>query len=186
MPINPGSITAKGDNELLAAGRAASTVRSSLSLLSVVFTWLSDELDLDLPNPVVRLRKPAVNNARTRRLEPAEKARLFGALIDTGAQAALGCVRLLLATAVRRGELCALRWEDVDLTRRVALVRLGKNGHARTLPLSKEAVAALQALGARARGPVVPMRPESLSQGFERACRRVRRVAERHGSGIGA
>ena len=49
-----------------------------------------------------------------------------------------------LETAMRSGEICALTWENVDLNRRVAHLPMTKNGHARVVPLSKEAVRLLE------------------------------------------
>ena len=46
---------------------------------------------------------------------------------------------LAIETAMRRGELLALEWEDIDLERRELLVRRSKNGIPRTIPLSTRA-----------------------------------------------
>lgn len=154
-------------DERLAAGRAASTVRAELSLLSVVFRWLSDDCDLDIANPVARIRKPRAPNARSRRIEAGEWLAILERV--DGRVAAL--LTLLRATGMRRGELCALRWEDVDLGRRIALVKVSKNGHARTVPLSRTAVSALQDLGVRPTGPVASVLPGTLSSLFRKAAR---------------
>jgi integrase len=44
-------------------------------------------------------------------------------------------LRLALTTGARKSELQGLRWSDIDLTRRVAVLRHSKNGEQRTLPL---------------------------------------------------
>jgi len=49
-------------------------------------------------------------------------------------------------TAMRNGEMLALRWADVDLVRRVARVVESKNGDAREVPLSSTAVQLLGCL----------------------------------------
>jgi integrase len=49
-------------------------------------------------------------------------------------------------TAMRLGELLSLRWRDVHLTRRLAVLNETKNGDARSVPLSTTAIATLSAL----------------------------------------
>src|SRR3712207_8137699 len=49
-------------------------------------------------------------------------------------------VMLAIETSMRRGELLALRWEHVDLERRVAHLPRTKNGSSRDVPLSTRAV----------------------------------------------
>lgn len=72
-------------------------------------------------NPTVGLELPAIRSRRDRIVSPDEAAKLLNALSE--------CDRALWATAMyaglRRGELQALRWEDVDLDRRVIHVRRG-------------------------------------------------------------
>lgn len=53
---------------------------------------------------------------------------------------------IAIETGMRRSELLALRWADIDLTARVAHVRLSKNGDARDIPLSRRAVQTLDGL----------------------------------------
>ena len=95
----------------------------------------------------------------------------------------LPLVRLALETAMRRGELLALQWENVDLKRRTAHLPDTKNGDARTVPLSTTAVGILRALPSRpkaergkpverAAGPVFPTTAMALRKGFARAIER--------------
>lgn len=94
---------------------------------------------------------------------------------------------------MRRGEIVALRWEHVDLKRRVAHLPATKNGRARDVPLSPRAVAILQALqdddakgeernGAADMGRVFKVRGDAVTRAFERAVARARKryVAECH------
>jgi integrase len=66
-------------------------------------------------------------------------------------------VRLALATAMRQGELIGLEWKNVDLERKVAKLLDTKNGEARNVPLSTEAVKALEDMSPASDG-VVPLR----------------------------
>lgn len=95
---------------------------------------------------------------------------------------------------MRRSELATLRWEHVDLGRRVAHLPETKNGNSRDVPLSQVAVEALAALLPnranalrRRKGPIVPaslngpvfaVHPDGITQAFERALQRARKAYE--------
>lgn len=66
-------------------------------------------------------------------------------------------VLLALETAMRRGELLSMRWDNVNLTAQTALLPMTKNGTARIVPLSKEAIAVLRALLGGITGPTFPL-----------------------------
>lgn len=71
------------------------------------------------PAPLVDgVARPSERNARTRRLEGDELPRLLAVCPPH-----MGLlVRFALETAARLGELLALRWEDVNIARRVAVL----------------------------------------------------------------
>jgi integrase len=79
------------------------------------------EWELLRRNPASRLRAPhSSQRAPIRALTDAEKQRLLAA---TKGSSIHGIVLLALATGMRRGELLALRWSDVDLTNGTIAVR---------------------------------------------------------------
>jgi len=98
-------------------------------------------------NPCVGVKKPEPPKARTRRIPDDEIERI---LLASGYQreirpetqtARVGAAFLYaIETAMRAGEICNQRWEHIDLERRVVHLPKTKNGHARDVPLSKEAV----------------------------------------------
>lgn len=63
---------------------------------------------------------------------------------------------LALETAMRRGELLALDWDNIRLQDRVAYLPLTKNGSSRSVPLSSTAVAVLEGLTSNAARPRFP------------------------------
>jgi integrase len=72
----------------------------------------------------------------------AEAGRLLEAIRD-GWRDWFGFFAFLLLTGARRGEAAGLRWEDVDLSRRMVTIRrsyeaVPKSGRARTVPISSE------------------------------------------------
>ncbi|MHB8254917.1 MAG: site-specific integrase [Acidiferrobacter sp.] len=77
-----------------------------------------------------------------------------------------------IETAMRRGEIAAMRWEHLDRKARVLLVPETKNGTPpRRAPLSAVALAVLDALPSQVEGEVWGMRSDSISQAFKRVCK---------------
>src|SRR4029077_12266407 len=113
-------------NELLAEGRDPSTVRNALMPLRVIYRRAIEDGDLAV-NPTAHLRLPAVRGRRERIASPEE-----GQLVPS---ALPGRARAIWATALyaglRRGELMALRWEDVDLAQGVIHVERSYDEKAR-------------------------------------------------------
>jgi integrase len=95
-------------NEMLAAGKDASTIRNTIAPVRVLYRQAVDDIPV---NPTARLQLPSSEGRRDRIATPEEAAELIGALQERD--------RALWATAMyaglRRGELLALRLEDIDL-----------------------------------------------------------------------
>ncbi len=75
---------------------------------------------------------------------------------------------------MRRGELLALTWDNVDLKQRTAHLPDTKNGESRTVPLSTRAVTILDGLERSHTGRVFPISPMALRKGFAREIARAR------------
>lgn len=136
-------------------GLSASTVRKELNLLSRLIDLGGKEWGYPLPsNPCAMVSRPPPGRARERRLENGEFERIVSA---SEPHVAL-LVRFAIETAARLGELLALRWQDVDTTKRVALIR-GIDGRGtknddavRAVPLSSAAISVLDELKKLPRG----------------------------------
>ncbi len=150
----------------------AQTVRKDLSLLHrVVVTAVKDwGISLPLGNPVALVRLPSQPNGRDRRLETGEEEKLLKALKDTPTVRTI--VELALETAMRRGEIAAMKWEHVNLKARTLLIPDTKTGTPRTVPLSTKAIALLSNLPRNIKGVVFDVAPDSITQAFDRACTR--------------
>ena len=80
---------------------------------------------------------------------------------------------------MRRGEMVLFEWKDVDFTRQTIFLRTSKNGSARSVPLSTEAISLLQALPRNDNGKVFGVRPDTLTQAFSRSLQRARKEYEK-------
>lgn len=118
------------------------TIRLDLALISKLFKHARREWGMEsLRNPVDAVRRPSLRGtARTRRLEDGEEEKLLKAAHDDLKPAIL----FALETAMRREEIASLAWREIDLKKRTAHLPKTKNGDARTVPLSRRAVAILR------------------------------------------
>ena len=89
---------------------------------------------------------------RERYLSPEELARLGKALSQAeesgAAWQAVGCIKLLLATGLRKDEALSLKWSDVDVERRRLVLPETKTGRS-VRPLSRPAIAILTGIRGR-------------------------------------
>ena len=150
------------------------TVIRELAYISAIVNHARREWGINVPNPVQMVRKPQSPQARSRVLTDEEVSKLLTALEPTGRRShwTKPAVQLALATAMRRGELLSLRWEDVDLQNRTAFLSDTKNGDSRTVPLSTAAVQVLAELPRHISGVVIPVKFFTLDAAFKRARKR--------------
>lgn len=149
----------------------ANTVIRELAYLSSVINHARREWGVNLENPVSLVRKPTSPPGRDRVLAFDEQARLLDALQPIGRRSTwiLPLVLLALETAMRRGELLALNWADIDQKKRVAVLRETKNGEGRVVPLSTKAIEVLQTIPHSLSGKVFPINSFAVAASFERA-----------------
>ena len=107
-------------HELQAGGLGASTIRTTIAALRAVCRHAVDRGDL-IANPCSGVKLPVPGKHASRVADPAEAAALIAAVPERD--------RALWATAMyaglRRGELQALRWSDVDLATGIIRVERG-------------------------------------------------------------
>jgi integrase len=153
---------------------AAGTVVRNLAYISSVINHARREWGITVANPIPLVRKPTAPKGRDRLLSADELARLLRALEPTGRRNPWmqPLVQLALETAMRRGELLALRWSDIDLSGRTATLWQTKNGDKRVVPLSSRAIAVLQSMPRNIGGVVFPINGFTVSAAFERALER--------------
>ncbi len=156
-------------DQRLSSGASPFTVNNELILLSHLFSVASREWGMEsIDNPVSKVKRPKLPEGRERRLLPGEEQKLLAALGKTTRPLAI----LAIETAMRRGELLSLIWENVDLERSVALLPDTKNGTSRLVPLSTRAIETLKSLRDKNSGQVFGISKHHASKSFREACQK--------------
>lgn len=149
----------------------AGAVIRDLSLLSSAISHARREWGVTAANPCALVRKPPTPPGRSRLLTPDEEARLLDSLSPTGRRSPwmIPLVQLALETAMRRGELLALKWENINLDSQTAYLPITKNGTPRLVPLSSKAIKVLVTLPRLPTGFVFGISAQTMEAAFKRA-----------------
>jgi len=139
------------------------TVKHEINIVRRVLKHATLEWGLFLPQGVPNVRLPKLPKGRARRVTAEElqriKKHLSPIMVDL--------VDLALETGMRRGELLAIKYSDVDWANRRLNVPETKNGSTRTVPLTNQARSILTKY--RYQQCFFKLAPDSLSQAFRRA-----------------
>jgi site-specific recombinase XerD len=147
MPTNVASITREHLQEylthILTAGKKPATVALVVKVAKQFFGWCVEEGEI-AASPAERLKTPNVpdpvtpvlNDDQLRRLLKTAEGKDFTSRRDTA------ILRVMIDTGIRLSECAGLKLEDMDLDQHVALV-MGKGRRARTVPLGRKAIAAV-------------------------------------------
>jgi integrase len=146
---------------MLAEGLSASTIRNALMPLRVIFRRAVEDGNVAI-NPCEKLRLPAVRGTRDRIASPEEAAKLIEALPEKDR----GLWVCAMYAGLRRGELMALRIEDVDLASGVIRVERSFDPKERTF-VEPKSRAGKRNRPCRRCAPRLPDRPQA-APGMER------------------
>jgi integrase len=150
----------------------AGAVIRELAYISSIINHSRREWGINMTNPVPFVKKPPSPQGRNRTLNNDELERLFKACtprVKNGNIWVLPIVKFALASAMRRGEMLGLHWDEINFQKRTAHIPLTKNGTSRTVPLSSEAIAILNGLPRSLDGRVFPINGPNLSVIFDKA-----------------
>ncbi len=175
LPAITGKVMAEHKKQRLKQVSPA-TFNRELNVLSHVFTVAQKEWHTYLPwgNPVALVRRPRADDKRERRLNPQEEKLLLAAADADQGEPIGAIIRFALETAMRRGEIAAMRFNHVHKEARTLAVPETKTGEPRKVPLSIRALAVLETLPGRTDGPVWGVHAASISRAFDRALTRAR------------
>ncbi len=149
------------------------TVRKEVSLLGRILKLAQREWDIYLPreNPVDSISMPPKGKGRDRRLQPNEETELLKAAKEYGGFIEDIIIILALETGARRDETANLHWENINFTKRTAILKDTKNTDDREVPLSKKAIDVIKRQPRHINGLVFPIRGDSITKAFGRVCK---------------
>ncbi|WP_256251196.1 tyrosine-type recombinase/integrase [Mycobacterium malmoense] len=129
---------------ILDSGAEPATARIRQQAVRRFAAWLTDEGKIE-ENPFLGLKAPKLDTKLVERLSDDELRLMLKAcagkeLHDRRDEA---CLRLLVETGMRAGELLALSVHDVDLAAGVVTIRKGKGGRGRHVPFEAHTGAAI-------------------------------------------
>lgn len=167
--LSPSKIAKYRDERLLEI--APSTIIRELAYFSSIINHARREWGINIPNPVLSVRKPSQPQGRNRVLSHEEERQLLHACEPKANRNIYTRPFVILAieTAMRRGEILSLHWSNIDLVKCTAYLALTKNGESRTVPLSTRVIETLQALPRSIDGRVLPINFAALETNFKRA-----------------
>lgn len=161
------------------------TVVHELNMISRIYKAAMLDWGIAIPQgvPTAAVRKPRIENARTRRLEPGEWMMLSEALSQCASPAPLAVAEFAIETAARLSEIMSLQWSDVDLKSRTARLRgvdgrITKNNDSfREIPLTTKAgdILSAQPRSVRKTGKVFNTTQSAFVQSWDGAVKRARR-----------
>ena len=157
----------------LQTGAAPQSVKHDIGLLGRVLKHCVIDWGIPLTHGIVtsQVRKPSLPSGRDRRLVDDEEMRVINSARKSKSKEIGSIIIIALETAARRGEIAAMTWEHLNLTRRTWHIPKTKNGSPRTVPLSSRALETLQGLPRRIDGRVWALqRADGITQAFERIC----------------
>lgn len=150
----------------------AGTLKRQLNPVRHMFEIARTQWGLPIEeNPIAKLGFKGTDRKRDRRLLPGEFERLMQAATAYRNPIVKGIIQFALATGMRRGEILAMQWHHLDFPRRLLTIPLTKNGHSRTIPLSRDALHALHSCDHSAKH-VYPFKANALRLAFDRIVRR--------------
>jgi integrase len=112
------------------AGRAKATIRQVVTLINHIFNKATEWELWDGTNPTSKIKLPKLDNARQKFLTKEETDLLLKELRKHSVQIAQ-IAGLSLYTGMRRGEVFALRWQDISFDHKLITVSDSKNSESR-------------------------------------------------------
>lgn len=119
--------------------RYMASLSHAYSVATRDWSWIDD-------SPMRKVTKPKQARGRERFLSDDERGRLLTACELSTSNFLYPVVVLALSTGMRRGEIMALRWSQIDLIKQRILLHDTKNGTSRAVPLTGLAHSLIQGM----------------------------------------
>ncbi len=154
-------------DELIARGRAGSTINHYFNAISKIYQMANDELQLVVNNPIRGLKRFPNNNGRTVRVNQDIEDLLLAHCQAIKTPLLASIIEFAIETGMRRGEILGLYWTDIDINNRRAYLHKTKNGEGRQVPLTLRSIEILKKLPI-VNGKVFPITYDCLRSQFKR------------------
>ena len=164
--INKAAILELRD-DLLSLGRSGETINHYFNTLSKLFQMLVGDWDLVIANPIKGIKRMPPSHGRSKRVTSDIEKILLNSCNAISLSLLSSIIKFAIQTGMRRGEIMGLTWDDIDLPNRKAYLHQTKNGEPRQVPLTRQAMAVLEALSSDEER-VFPMSMTCLRSQFER------------------
>ena len=168
-------------DDLLKLGRSGETINHYFNTISKLFQMLGGDWDLPVPNPIKGIKRMPPSPGRTKRVNVELESLLLSGCDHLSLPLLRSIIQFAIQTGMRRGEIMGLSWADIDLPNRKAYLHQTKNGEPRQVPLTRPAIAILEALS-QDEEKVFPMGVDALRSQFKR----VKAHAKDDWNGVGA
>ena len=127
------------------------SVNRELSILSNALNISVDEWGWLKESPTKNLKRLKAGNHRERRISPEEIEQLLYVMNydpnkapSTVIERVAAAFLFAIDTGMRSGDICGLRWDDLDLDKRFATIEMDKNGKGRQVPLFDDSMRILR------------------------------------------
>jgi len=167
-------------DDLLKMDRSGETINHYFNTISKLFQMLNDEWDLDIANPIKGIKRMPPSPGRAKRVNVELESLLLSGCDYLSLPLLCSIIQFAIQTGMRRGEIMGLTWVDIDLPNRKAYLHQTKNGEPRQVPLTRQAMAVLEALS-KDEEKVFPMGMDALRSQFTR----LKHYAKGQWNGIG-
>jgi len=169
--ITTANVASFREKRLRNDGMSESTTRKEMELLQRLYKFADIELDIEVKNPVNKVKKPSGAKIREKVIDNEQLEHI----LDEVPHKYHPYFRLLMETACRRSELLYLKTSWVDLSKRVIHLpaEVTKTGTSREVPLSKKAIEIIEPLLNIGRKELFRWKGETMTQCFVRAAKRL-------------
>ena len=146
---------------------SAQTVKHEINFIRRILKLAQSEWGVRIPQGIPSIRLPRLPNGRVRRVT-GEELQLIRAYLSP---LMTDIMEFALNTGMRRGEILGVREDDIDWKTHSLLLQETKNYCTRRIPLTASAI---EILKRHKKGLPFPLKADSVTQAFNRACQRAR------------
>ena len=123
--------------------KSSATIARHIAAIRTFYQWMVRTERIEY-SQALELQPPRVGRHLPRVLSQSEAQRLFEVdATDEESMMTLALLELLYSSGLRVSEVAAIRWNDLDLKEGIVLVRFGKGGKQRIVPLGQHGTQAL-------------------------------------------